>query len=397
MADQEIKTSIDALVAYLSEHGETGIGQLSVALGIGEATVIDWANILERAGIVKIAYKAGKMYLSPRSLTKEDAQVLAKKEGAQKAEIRANVASQASQLAQLEGRLEQASKTLSGVDSLFKTKYKELKSMLDSLSALQAQMDGSYRKIMQRKNETEELHAKIQQELESAQRYSENLQKVSIDTNNARAIAQDINRKIALYQKSLDDLDKTLSEAVKNGTTYAKSLRTGINDGLVELRTILGVEEKQLAEYERIRRSYTSDSKAVSERISRERAKSLDEMEKSKHELDRLSAEADKKAKAIGDEIANVKKQFGVASELSDKVAAIRTEIETVSAKKEFLSKQVNELLDEIKAAEALPESRTTEKSERLNSADKKAKKVSKLNEQLRDEAGKMEKDLREL
>ena len=40
MADQEVKTSIDALVAYLNEHGETDVTAVSHALGVNESVIL---------------------------------------------------------------------------------------------------------------------------------------------------------------------------------------------------------------------------------------------------------------------------------------------------------------------------------------------------------------------
>ena len=65
MADKSIETSVDRLVAYLKKNGETEVSFLSANLGIGEDTMTDLVKILEKANIVKITYKLGKMYVTP--------------------------------------------------------------------------------------------------------------------------------------------------------------------------------------------------------------------------------------------------------------------------------------------------------------------------------------------
>ncbi len=64
MAGQNITTSIDALMKYLSEHGETESGELAKALNVNESIIETWADVLEKAKITKITYKVGKMYVS---------------------------------------------------------------------------------------------------------------------------------------------------------------------------------------------------------------------------------------------------------------------------------------------------------------------------------------------
>jgi hypothetical protein len=63
--DQSVTTSIDDLVKYLNEHGETESSELANTLGVGEGLIEAWANALEKAKIVKITYKSGRMYLAP--------------------------------------------------------------------------------------------------------------------------------------------------------------------------------------------------------------------------------------------------------------------------------------------------------------------------------------------
>jgi hypothetical protein len=64
MADQNINTSIDDLVRYLKEHGETESSELARMLNAQESMIEMWAGVLEKAKVTKITYKGGKMYVS---------------------------------------------------------------------------------------------------------------------------------------------------------------------------------------------------------------------------------------------------------------------------------------------------------------------------------------------
>ncbi len=63
--EQSITTSIDDLVKYLNEHGETESSALAGTLGVSEAVIEAWAGALEKAKMTKVIYKRGRMYLAP--------------------------------------------------------------------------------------------------------------------------------------------------------------------------------------------------------------------------------------------------------------------------------------------------------------------------------------------
>lgn len=71
MADEIIKTSIDDLVEYLYEHGETNASSLSTALNIGEDTIDAWVDALEKAGLIRVVNKFDMMFLSPTTAVSE--------------------------------------------------------------------------------------------------------------------------------------------------------------------------------------------------------------------------------------------------------------------------------------------------------------------------------------
>ena len=54
MADQDITTSIDDLVKYLTAHGETESSELAKALGVSENIIGKWTDVLEKAKVVKM-------------------------------------------------------------------------------------------------------------------------------------------------------------------------------------------------------------------------------------------------------------------------------------------------------------------------------------------------------
>lgn len=65
MGSPVVSTTIDKLVNYLKDHGETDSDSLLRALNINESTLSVWADALEAAHVVKIDYKFGKMFMAP--------------------------------------------------------------------------------------------------------------------------------------------------------------------------------------------------------------------------------------------------------------------------------------------------------------------------------------------
>ncbi len=65
MADDQIKTSIDALLDLIKAKGKSDINAISTSVGMAPSVVENWIKILEKGGMVKVTYELGKMYISP--------------------------------------------------------------------------------------------------------------------------------------------------------------------------------------------------------------------------------------------------------------------------------------------------------------------------------------------
>ncbi len=72
MPSKVVDTSIEALVSYLKEHGETDSESLLKALNVDHELLNEWANALEAAKVVKIRYKFAKMFLAPVATQKDE-------------------------------------------------------------------------------------------------------------------------------------------------------------------------------------------------------------------------------------------------------------------------------------------------------------------------------------
>ncbi|MDE1851205.1 MAG: hypothetical protein KGH69_00765 [Candidatus Micrarchaeota archaeon] len=389
MADQEIKTSIDALVAFLREHGETNVTSLSAALGVGEPTIIEWANILERANALKISYKAGKMYLSPLTITSEQFDTLKQTTDAKKSDISTEVQSQMAIVNQVSLQMDAMSKSIDSIEKLFKEKYKDLKGMLDSLNSVENAIDNSYVKMKTKKKEADMMQAELQKEIQTMQQHATRLETFSLDTNNARRIIEDIKAKVSAYSKSLGDANEEIRQIIGRHRDYVIGLRSSITEETRQLGEIVRVEERQVEEYERLAKSYRLNAKKSIERINRETARMLDDASKGKEEIGRYTDTADSSLAAFKAKMADIKKQFGAAAEVNDKINGIRKEMDEIAKDKESITKNLAQISNELKALDALSGPRLMDKSQKLDILEKKTKDLAGSTNELKGAADK--------
>src|SRR5271157_3411176 len=106
MEDRPITTCIDDLVKYLNEHGESDANALANALNVSESIISTWADVLEKARIVKINYKLGKMFISPMAMTKEGVEVARKTVEVKKGVAETELVAQINMINQINTRLD---------------------------------------------------------------------------------------------------------------------------------------------------------------------------------------------------------------------------------------------------------------------------------------------------
>lgn len=63
--EDQVKTSIDALLDLIKAKGKSDINAISNGIGVSPAVVENWVKILEKGELVKISYELGKMYVAP--------------------------------------------------------------------------------------------------------------------------------------------------------------------------------------------------------------------------------------------------------------------------------------------------------------------------------------------
>ncbi len=394
MADQEIKTSIDSLVAYLKEHGETNISVVASVLGVGEATIIEWSNILEKANVIRIVNRAGRMFLSLMEggapagkgvAAPTEAEVKVSEESEQM-RIEADIASQIAAVNQISSRIDQFSKSISTVDEMFKTKYKNVKPFLDKVNSVQARIDTFEKKMETNAKHLEEIGGQMQKEFDALQKYSTMLSGFTLDTNNARGIAEDIRGRLNLYNANMDEMSKALDQLVYRYRKNALEMRRDIRDKTEQLVQIVNLEEKQIREYEKTGKDYKRNSEVLIRNADNKRKAIFDEFDKTMSEVKRLSDVAGKDLVELKSKSEELKKQLGDMSGINDTLLSIKKDLDAATEQRNMLLKSLSTMMQDAKALSA--RRRPAEKQMRKNALKNRTQSASETIENLRKAAG---------
>lgn len=349
MADQEIKTSIDGLITYLNEHGETNTTVVATALGVGEATIIEWSNILEKANMIRIVHKSGRMFLSPLRLTGATTAEIKIAEDSDQLHVQADVASQIAVVNQISAKIDQFTRTVSAIDDLFKTKYKNVKPVLDKLNEIQNRIDEFEKKTSTKSKQIQDLSERMEKEFDSLQKYSVGLSGFSVDTNNARSVSDDINARIKAYDANSKAMSKEFDAIINKYRKSAAELHREAREKNDQLRQIVELEERQIREYEATAKDYRRDSEAIIRKLEQRKKAVLDDISKTKLEVGRLGTVGDKDLMELKSAVDELKKGLGDISGINDGIVAVRKDLEQATAQKNALLKELGMMMQDVK------------------------------------------------
>ena len=381
MADQQIKTGIDALVSYLNEHGETNVSVIATALGVGESAVLEWANVLEKANVIIVSHRAGRLYLAPMTsankLTKEVKQ-------AERSRTMEMISSDLAAVDQISSDLDEFTKSLGNIDELFNTKYKNVKGMLDKLNGIDANMAKVEKDIETRTNFIKNVSEKSQEQFETAQTHLANLTDFSLDTNNAKAMAQELKDLLKATEKNTSDLSKGLDLVVyryrKNALNFSKSIKEKHRQ-LVE---VMSYDQKQIREYKRLNQDYKR-APALTRQLGSINKRVLDEIAKGKAELARQIDLSKMQINSIRPRVDEIKDDLGGLAVLDEQLIGIRGDLAA-------LTKQRDSLLAELKKLQ-----QTTRGGEETGEMSEKANEISGTLTTVRGKVEKMKTDFNSL
>ncbi len=378
MSEGSIVTGIDNLLQYLREHGETESVTLAASLNVSEKTIEDWANVLEKAKMVRISYKLGKMYASPIVVSESSAGETKRLTEIKKSVVEREIESQITSTNELSARLDEYSKFVTSADTLFKTKAGALKDAVDRVYKLQDEITGRYNAMKEGKAAAEKLALETEERLKGLQAQEEAIKNFNLSTGNARAVIDDIRSKIYATDESISGLierfDKEAESERKRLSDMAESIRAESRN----LAEIASGEEKQLKEYEGMAEQHRRAALRTKKSIDKERQGILDNVTKARAEADRMYDSVEKEVKRLNETLDRYKKSFGGFATLSDRLSEVKKGIAEIGREKESVSRDLDEMLKQLREAEGLDASKVNEKKKAVDSVEKRTKVTAK-------------------
>lgn len=379
MAGQNITTSIDALMKYLGEHGETESGELAKALNVNESIIETWADVLEKAKITKITYKVGKMYVSLATSGKvaETAKATAEfKKGIAETEMQAQVVA----INQVSAKIDQFKQYVTGAEAAFKNKAGETKSTLDEIDKLDAQIGGAHKRLKEKKDYVDGLVGKLTESVQTLEQKSAELAAVS-SGGDAKALIEDIHAKLEGAESMIAGLGKEYDRAAGESRKSFTELVDGMKSESESLRRLLFQHEKEWEEYDAMAKRYGRDLEKTRRQVAGDRARMLDDIAKTSAEVGRVYAATDGRIDALRKSLAGMKKDFGGLAELSDKIAKAKADIAGTEKQRDAIAKDLGDLTIQLRALSTMDMTGKSREAEDINrKVSASGKKIGSLN-----------------
>ncbi len=387
MAEQPITTSIDDLVKYVHEHGETDSSALAIALNVGEPIVEKWADVLEKAQIIKISYKLGKMYMAPLLIGREAVESASKTAEMKKSIVESDLAAQVELVNQINSKLDEFKRYVGGAEGAFRSKAGQIKETIDQIDRLVAQVDSAYRKLAGEKDYMDRLAGQMDKQLQVLQQKADAAGASGSGSGASKQLIDDLKLKLADYEGRLKALDASSGSMLKQKKQEFDEFSSGIREEQKALRSMLDQEERAGREYEQALELHKREAEAMKKQAARERSRVMDDMAKSANDVRKAYEAAGKQASDAKKQLDEMKAHFGGYSDLSDKLNGIKNSIESISREKDELQKELDQLSAQLRAISSLGASQVGEKSTQVAEAEARASKTSKMAHKLAGDA----------
>ncbi len=368
MADEQITTSIDELLKYVTEHGDTESTVLIAALGISQKTLEEWADILEKANILKITYRVGKMFLSPVSQSKEAIDMAKRSAEMKELTIKEEIGTHINALDAMEKKIETFTRFVSGSERIFKNKAGDIKTSLDRIDKLSDEANKNYKGLEEKKAFIDTIATKLEKELEELNKKSEEIGKLSATSETTAAINNDIRVKISAADAIINNLIAKYDETIKSQRKELTDIRDSVKEDIKNMTDSSKGMESQIDKYNKLLQEYKKDAANAKLNAEKESKKLLDDAAKMKGDVDRMISSADSEVKKLNSTLEAIKKEFGGLADINDKLNDIKKRLEESSKEKESIKKELLVLSKQLQAL------KSSSSKNRIKQEDKEAK-----------------------
>ncbi len=392
LADQPITTSIDSLVNYLNEHGETDTITLAAFLKVSERTVSDWAGILEKAGMIKISYKIGKMYLSRSEKKGVSAEVERSIKEIKKKNIEDEISAQQITLNNITAKIETYSKTVTDAEGIFKQKAGAAKETLAKLSSLENEMNRMSSDISSKKDKVTQMIGKLEQEMATLQKDSSETSNFSQDMGGAAGLMVDMIKRAGAIRAEVEQANKDFDNLVEEHRRKMKRMELDIKSEVMSLQDKINSESAKVHKYQRMVSDYKKRAYDTEKRIKTVRTEILDSAIKDRENVLRIYNTADNEVKKLGQNINNMKSSWGALSEFNGKLNDANKGISELLKEVADTKKALDDLSKEISANKNIENDPGA-----IDKADKKAKQLKDVTDTLVGKKNSLQKDVEDL
>ncbi len=399
MPEQPVTTSIDELVRYLKEHGETDSVTLAVALKVSPNIIEDWSNILEKANLVKISYRVGKMYISMTvAETKEKEQAMGRMMEERGGEVESSIATQEALAKRVAERIDEYKKQVSGAERVFREKSGGIKEALDRLDKLEGDAGRRYRSLTEKKEVVDRLSKDLERDMNALIDRADAAKRTELlGTGDAQKIFQDVQGKIKASEDAAASLLKSFDEAVAKQRKSLLTVIDSIRNEDEALRKTATEHERQAEKYEHTLEGYARETDSVKRRIGSEKTRLLDELTQAKQEIDKLNKAADAEMGRMSSGLKDVRDKFGGYAKLDKQIQEVKSKLEGLEKDKNDILKELSEMDTELRAIAALGPGKVAQKTERIAKVAEKAKKTRRRTDDVVEKSAKTKDDVDEI
>ncbi|MCL4379682.1 MAG: hypothetical protein M1160_03650 [Candidatus Marsarchaeota archaeon] len=410
-APPSTKTTIDSLVELLKKKGKMDLASVSVALGVDQSIVENWAKVLEKGNIVKITYEVGKMFLTISTLSAEQE---ATEHSRAEAEISGLMAQSESQMLSLDKLTE----TLESIKGSVATAEKAEASEMPEIRRAIADLNSIYATVEQRNRGFEQMAKKAEQIYDEINKrvieLSTRLGGISGEggakgVDDARQELESISKSIASINSQISAVGKSSSESMdqirRSVIEQSKALERQIEQSKKEIDAKLNEYAKQADTVERqLKDRVRAISSSVEElnSFSKEREKQLRRLRDSRVELNnyymKMSEELNTQkssaaaiSKEISEKVARLKSGFGEAAEIDDTLSTLKSQMAGLEREIADARQDVNDITNKLRALSALSSATTEQKTAAFSDLQKRASAARSRVSNIEDKVGNAE------
>ncbi len=401
------KTTIDSLVELLKKKGKMDLASVSVALGVDQAIVENWAKVLEKGNIVKITYEVGKMFLTIPTLSAEQEATERSKIEAGISGLTAQSESQMLSLDKLTEALESIKGSVATAEKAETSEMPEIRRAIADLNTIYATVEQRNRGLEQMAKKAEQIYDEINKKVTEL---STRLGGISGEgstkgVDDARQELASISKSIASVNSEISAVGKSSSESMdqirRSVIEQSKALERQIEQSKKEMNAKLSEYAKQADAIEsQLKDRVRAISSSVDElnSFSKEREKQLRRLRDSRvefndyyvkmsEELKAQRASADAISKEVGEKVAKLKAGFGEAAEIDDTLSTLKSQMAGLEKEIADARQDVTDIINKLRALNALSSAPTGQEMAALSTLQKRASaarsKVSNINDKV--------------